>query len=411
MKKFVFGTMIFLLMCGQVSADELSELKVMLKQMRIQMKKMADRIEQLEKGTRVSSGQPTGPMNEIREPRARVLELEATEKQDVKSFFSTLNPQVSVLGDLIYKATDEDGGEGDNDFNLREVELAFSANVDTYARADVIIAVENEDGSTEVALEEGYMTLLETPVDNLQGKFGKFRPFFGKANKMHLHQLPWVDYPLVVQNFLGEEGFSEAGGSLSYLIPNPFDVFSEVTVEAFNNGGTVFGGAAEGETIYLTHLKNFFDITDDTSLEAGGSFAFGETGDGQGAETQLTGVDLTLNTQLFDNRRTISHTEALFNTREQPGDDDLNSWGMFTSLEQQLTDRFWVFGRYDYSQTPTASNVDAHAYSGGLTFAQSEYVFWRAMYTRADNEVSGDVDTVWLQLDFSIGPHKPHAYR
>ena len=406
MKKFLLSFFIILCVCTHAHADELSGLKSMLQNMQVQMNEMTERIEQLEME---KDAQSTEDKQEIEHLQARVNGLEQSEKQESKNILSTLNPQVSVLGDLIYKS-DENGGEGDNDFNMREVELAFSANVDTWARGDVIVAIENEDG-TEVALEEGYLTLLETPVENLQGKFGKFRPFFGKVNQMHLHQLPWSDYPLTVQNFLGEEGWSEHGVALNYLIPNPADIYSELIIGGFNSGSTVLGGDEENETAYIAHWKNFFDISDETTLELGTSFLTGENGNGDGAETYLTGVDLTLNTELFENRRTTSHTEALFNTHEQATGDDINSWGMFSSLEQQLTNRWWAFGRYDFSQTPTASEVDTHAYSAGLTFAQSEYVFWRAMFTHTDNETTDDDNTVWLQMDFSIGPHKPHSYR
>jgi len=406
MRKYILAVFMLLLLCPQAQADELSELKSMFQSMQVQMNEMAQRIEQLEREKQEQASQGKQEINQL---QVRLEELEATETQGAKSLLSTLNPQVSVLGDFIYKA-DENGGEGDNDFNMREVELAFSANVDTWARGDVVVAIENEDG-TEVVLEEGYLTLLETPIENLQGKFGKFRPFFGKVNQMHLHQLPWSDYPLAVQNFLGEEGWSEHGVALNYLIPNPADIYSELTIGGFNSGSTVLGGDEENETVYMAHWKNFLDITDETSLELGTSFLTGENGNGNGARTHLSGVDLTLNTQLFENRRTTSHTEALFNTHEQAADDDINSWGMFTSLEQQLTNRWWAFGRYDFSQMPTASEVDTHAYSAGLTFAQSEYVFWRAMFTHTDNENTDDDNTVWLQMDFSIGPHKPHNYR
>lgn len=406
MKNFLLGISILLIMCSTAKADELSELKSMMQQMQVQMSEMAERIEQLEGEKQQQASQDKREINQL---QVRVEELERTEAQGTKSFLSTLNPQVSVLGDFIYKA-DENGGEGDNDFNMREVELAFSANVDTWARGDVVVAIENEDG-TEVALEEGYLTLLETPVENLQGKFGKFRPFFGKANQMHLHQLPWSDYPLAVQNFLGEEGWSEHGVALNYLIPNSADIYSELTIGGLNSGSTVLGGDEENETVYMANLKNFFELTDETSLELGGSFLTGENGNGNGAQTYLSGFDVTLNTEFIDNRRTTSHTEALINTHEQASGDDVNSWGMFTSLEQQLSNRWWAFGRYDFSQTPTASEVDTHAYSAGLTFAQSEYVFWRAMSTHTDNKTSDDDNTLWLQLDFSIGPHKPHAYR
>lgn len=406
MKRLLLVIFILLFMCSNSNADELSELKSMMQQMQIQMSEMAERIEQLEDEKKQQASQDKQEINQL---QARVEELEQMEAQDSKGFLSTFNPQVSILGDFIYKAV-ENGGEGDNDFNMREVELAFSANVDTWARGDVIIAIENEDG-TEVALEEGYLTLLETPVENLQAKLGKFRPFFGKVNQMHLHQLPWSDYPLAVQNFLGEEGWSEHGVAVNYLIPNPTDIYSELTIGGFNSGSTVLGGDEENETVYMAHFKNFFELTDETSLELGGSFLTGENGNGNGAQTYLSGFDVTLNTELIENRRTTSHTETLFNTHEQASGDDVNSWGMFSSLEQQLTDRWWAFGRYDFSQTPTASEFDTHAYSAGLTFAQSEYVFWRAMFTHTNNETSDDDNTLWLQIDFSIGPHKPHAYR
>lgn len=408
MRKLILCMSLLMCFSVQAHADELSDLKQMFQQMQVQMTEMQTRIEELEqeKNTQVSKDKST-----INQLQTRVKELEQTERGESKNLLSTFNPEVSVIGDFIYKI-DENDGEGDNDFNLREVEIAFSANVDTWARGDVIVAIENEDGSTEVGLEEGYLTLLEMPIENLQAKFGKFRPYFGKANKMHLHLLPWSDYPLAVQNFLGEEGFSEAGASLNYLLPLPSDIYSELTLEVFNNdSNVVFGGTDERETGYLAHFKNFFELNDETSLEIGGSYMQGQNSNGGGSDTFVSGADITLNTEMFDDLRTTSHTEVLFSKAENRGSDDTDAWGMFTSLEQQLTDRWWAFGRYDFSQTPTDSTTDTHAFSTGLTFAQSEYVFWRAMYTHTDNENADDNNTVWLQMDFSIGPHKPHAYR
>ena len=45
---------------------------------------------------------------------------------------------------------------------------------------------------------------------------------FGKVNQMHSHVLPWTDRPLVTANLVGgEEGITDAGISVSRLIPNP----------------------------------------------------------------------------------------------------------------------------------------------------------------------------------------------
>lgn len=161
----------------------------------------------------------------------------------------------------------------------------------------------------------------------------------------------------------------------------------------------------------ISAIENFLDITDTTSVELGGSYMTSDNGAGGGSDTNVSGIDLTLNTQIINGRRTTSHTEALFSKAEQPGSNDIDAWGMFTSLEQQLTDRWWIFGRYDFSEAPDDSSVETNAYSAGITYAQSEYVFWRAMFTHTDNEDADDDNTLWLQMDFSIGPHKPHAYR
>lgn len=407
MKKCISCIVFLAMLCSPVSANELTELKDMMRQMQQQMNRMAERIEELE----ADKKQPATPNNrEIRRLRQRITELEDQPSNEPKGILQSLNPEVSVIGDFVY-TTDENNGEGDNDFNLREVEIAFGASVDTYARGDIIIAIENEDG-TEVVVEEGYLTLLETGVPDLQGKFGKFRPYFGKVNRMHLHALPWVNYPLVVQNFLGEEGFSDAGASINYLLPLPGDIFSEATFEIFNNNDAlVLGGGEDGDTVYLGHWKNFLEVTDDTAVELGGSYMTSDNGNGGGSNSFVSGIDFTVNTEVFDGLRTTSHTEALWSKMEQPGANDIDAWGMFTSLEQQVADRWWVFGRYDFSEAPDDSSTETNAYSAGVTFAQSEYVFWRAMFTHTDNENTDDDNTLWLQMDFSIGPHKPHDYR
>lgn len=423
---FVFMTvcsLLFIPASGHAS-DEIQQLKSDMQELKNMFHEMKDmyetkidvlqmRIDQLEgQNNKLSVENKSTDFSGLQAQVDRPEQEKMSSDQGIPAILDNMNPQISVLGDFVYHTTDEDGGELDNDFNFREAEIAFSANVDTYARGDMIVAIENEEGETEVALEEGYLTLLETPVDNLQGKFGKFRPYFGKTNKMHLHALPWTTYPDVVRNFLGEEGFSDAGVSVNYLIPNPTGIFSEMTFEAFNNNDTaVFGAGEEGETVYLGHWKNFLEITDDTSVELGGSYMTGDNANGGGADSHVSGFDLTLNSQLLEKLRTTSHTEALFSKIQQPGEDDLDAWGMFSSLEQQINQRWWAFGRYDYSQMPDDSSLSAHAYSTGLTFAQSEYAFWRVMFTHTDNHVSEDSNEVWLQLDFGIGPHRPHQYR
>lgn len=319
-------------------------------------------------------------------------------------------PDVSFIGDVVYHATNETGGELDNDFSFRELEIVASGNIDTWARGDLYVAIENEDGKTEIALEEGYLTLLETPVDNLQAKFGKFRPAFGKANRMHLHNMPWVDYPKVIQNFFGEEGFSEAGASASYLLPLPGELFSEITVEGFNNTDSlVMGGGETSETAFLGHWKNFVDLSETATIELGGSLMGGENGNESGSRTYVSGADLTWKWEPQTHKKWTAQTEALFSNKERAGESDLNHWGMYASLEHQFAQRWATFGRFDLTETPDSSD-ETQGYSLGLKFIQSEYAFWRLQYTHSDLEAADDAHEVWLQLNFGLGPHRAHVY-
>lgn len=413
---------------NEVHAQEVTveQLKSQMTQMQLEFKKMqetyASAIDEMQKKIEILESENDTAQVESYEAqlgalRKQVDEMAAREPESsgLQKWMSKLNPDISVMGDFVYKSTDEDGGEGDNRFNFRETEIAFSANVDSYARGDFYVAIENEDGETEVALEEGYLTLLQTPVDNLQGKFGKFRPNFGKANKLHLHNLPWVDYPKAVQTFLGEEGFSEAGASLNYLLPDLGNIYSEVSLEVINNNDAlVFGGAESSEAVYLTHLKNFAELNDQLSLELGGSHMFGENDSGDGSASQLSGVDLTLKWQSDDPgsyKKLSWMTEGLFHRKDQIDEDDIDTWGMYTALEHRFAKRWSAFTRFDFTDEILDNDADTKSYSAGLTFAQSEYAFWRVQYTHDDNDADAeDNNTVWLQLDFGIGPHRAHQY-
>ena len=260
--------------------------------------------------------------------------------------------------------------------------------MDPYGRADFFIGIEEEDGEWHSDLEEGYFTFDTLPYD-LKARAGKFFSAFGKANQMHTHSMPWVDKPNVIKNFFGEEGMSEAGAELSWLVPNPWNNYMELIMQVQNNGNEAsFAGDQSNDLMYVTHLKNFFDIDKDSSIEVGGSFATGaNAATGGGHQTNLEGLDLTYKWRPAQQGLYKSLTwmnELLFSQKEQGADDTVNSHGLYSSLEYQFSRRWSVFGRYDYSQFPDDNKSHENAYSTGLTFRQSEYCFWRLQFKHTE---------------------------
>jgi hypothetical protein len=99
---------------------------------------------------------------------------------------------------------------------MSEVEMAFQAVVDPYARADFFLSA----GPEGLSIEEGFITFNTLPGKFLV-KVGQVRASFGKVNTLHTHTMPTADRPLVTENLVGgEEGISDAGFSVSRIIPS-----------------------------------------------------------------------------------------------------------------------------------------------------------------------------------------------
>lgn len=153
-----------------------------------------------------------------------------------------MNPDVSAIVDMFY--TNDDTKEGINHikeeiagfaetpgiveehehahgteegFNLRHLELQFSAAVDPYFKGSAIAAVDM--GGAELETAEVETTSLPW---GLTVKGGKFYSNFGYINSKHAHQWDFTDQTLVYELLLGEHGLNDKGLQVSWLAPTPF---------------------------------------------------------------------------------------------------------------------------------------------------------------------------------------------
>jgi len=423
---FIMIILFIPLFVADARGNEVTQLQQEMTALRSQFSEMKmsyeTRIAQLE--TKIEDLQKT---YSIRAQTPQIAPPVQPQSTSLGRYFQSFNPDVSVIGDFTYHTTDKKGEDFRNQFNMRETELAFSASVDPYARGDFFFALHQEGNEWHFHLEEGYLTLLTLPIEGLQAKVGQFRSEFGKANKYHFHNLPWVDYPNIVTNYLGEEGMMQPGVSASYLIPNPWNKYIELTGQIFNNrNDESFGGSNGKDLIYLGHLKTFFDINEESTIELGSSLAAGSNTESHGKfgkdMTALEGVDLTYKWKPLKQGLYKSLTfqnELLLSQKDRPYFDDgtdivegkqLNSWGAYSSLSYQFAKRWTAFGRYDFSEFPDYTKNRENAYSLGLTFAQSEYCLWRLQFKRTNRNFDKDENAVWLQCDFGLGPHRKHEY-
>ena len=334
--------------------------------------------------------------------------------------FQSMNPDISIIGDFLAHY-DSRGDKADfgNEFLLREIELAFSSYIDPYARADIFVSISEDPHTKEfgIDVEEAYLTLVTLPWD-LQAKVGRFKADFGKANTMHLHALPWVEEPLVIRRFFGEEGLSGDGVSVNWLVPNPWNHYIEVTAEIFNNDNQImFGGSAGHDFTELLHARDVLTLSPASTLEVGLSGATGPNDSGHGSNRSwVEGLDLTYKwrpTQEGLYRSLLFQNELFFAQKDTPGGQE-DSWGAYSALEYQLSRRWYAGTRYDFSELPDDSSMREHAGSLYLTFRQSEFCYWRLGYQHCFRNFeefdSKDDDQLWLQLNYSLGVHGAHKY-
>ena len=319
-----------------------------------------------------------------------------------------LNPDISVAGDLR-------AAVGGNEVSpvpaleLHEVELGLQAIIDPYSRGDIFLAISKEG----VEVEEGYLTFTSLPW-GLRARVGKMRAEFGKVNTTHNHALPWIDRPLVSDNLVnGEEGISDMGLSVSSILPAPGNFFMEATAQVFaGNSGALFQASRRKDVAFVGHLRGYQDLTDDTNLEIGYSHARGHNELGSGYRTMLNGADLTLRWRPL--ARSIYNsflwrTEAVWSHRDQL-DGPQRSFGLYSSLDFRLSQRWTVGARYDWSERA----IDAHQLDRGASFLAtywfSEFSHLRGQFRQARYDGGREASELRLQLGFVFGAHGAHAF-
>lgn len=338
---------------------------------------------------------------------------------------SSTNPRISVIGSFLSSGTSNNATAKTVDLGLSEAEISFQSYVDPYAKADFFVGfgrgVEDpftgpdkgaaKSGDYEADLEEAYLTTLSMPFA-LQLKVGKFRGDFGKINQYHPHGLGYADLPRMYVNYLGEEGLADRGVGLSWLVPNPLGFYQELNVEITSGAldNPSFGGSSDN-LLYLGHLKNFFDVSDHTTLELGLTGMQGANGD-EGRKTKIGSGDLTLKWKpLRENRyRSLEWTtEALFSHRSDSAK-TVKSVAFYTFLNYQIAKRWFLGGRYDYSQFPDNSKDSEKAYSGILGFYATEFQKLELQYQRGFPAGRKTFNRILARLVFVIGAHGAHQY-
>lgn len=336
-------------------------------------------------------------------------------------------PEIGVVADIVgtldSAKTDE---EGSDRVSLRELELVLGSNVDPFSRLDATISFSD---SEDPSLEEAYLTRFGLPFDTT-ARLGKFKPKVGKMLGVHRDGLDTVDEPLVIQRYFGVEGMSKSGIDLTKTLNLPLPVTQQITVGVLEGGngedGTAFAEDVHRRPTIYSHLKNYLDINDKTGFELGFSHMIGSRDEDASFEVQVLGADATLIHNLNANQ-TLKFQGEVFNLNRKESfvdvdeDDGLggtitvphrvdgNLWGSYGLADFRFAPQWAAGFRYDNVQLVDNlddPNKEDIAYTGYLTFYQSEFARWRTQFTHKDLATGKDDNAVYIQGTFAIGEHK-----
>jgi hypothetical protein len=358
--------------------------------------------------------------------------------------FQSLNPDMSVIGDLTggwYQRTPRSLSGDDparTGVNLQELEVAFSAIVDPYFRADVYLTIPNLEG---IEVEEAYLTTLSLPA-SLQLRAGMLRATLGRQNTQHLHVQDFTRRPALNSLLLGHDGFRAPGAEVSWLTPLPFycmlyaGVYSvyEPRSVTYAEPRPTFGGGGDKDLTYLGALKLFFPLTERWSLYAGGSFAAGKAPEVWNGETlryspavrsYLYGGDLYLKwspPNVAESYFTFAWQTEWF-SRSLEGQRAMGA--LYSQIVMRVARRWQVGVRGEVLGLPRGRSFDESGYqpldprgyvaSAAITWNLSEFSRIRLhgeghFHDRATDGSVKNFAVVLVQLEFSMGAHGAHQY-
>jgi len=285
--------------------------------------------------------------------------------------------------------------------------------VDPYARANFLFSFSKDTASGNFSsdIEEATLTSIDLPY-SLEVTLGKFKPHFTKVNTLHPHAFSFVDFPSMLTRYFTDEGLFMEGVSASWLVPNPWDYYQELDVEVGRSeaNNTLDPGNANTMT-YVGHLKNFFELTDNATVEFGLSGLSGVNA--QQFTTTLGGVDITYKWKpvQFNTFQSFTwQTEAIVCKTSMLAAANVQTYGAYSFVEYQIEKRTFLGAQFDYSALPGNKSNEDRVSSLLVRFQPTEFQILALEFQRDNRSYAADANQVILRAIFVIGSHGAHAY-
>ncbi len=317
-------------------------------------------------------------------------------------------PDIGAVGDFTLRQSDLHKRDprydpADDQFRVRDGQIIFFSPIDPYATAQISID-KPDDGAFD--LEEAFLVFNKLPW-GLSVRGGQFRPRFGLINETDTFQLPIVNRPQALAQYIGPDGFVTPGVNVSGYVPNPWDadikadanILSAQNTQAFDRqSGQSFGFSYMGT---LTYSRDLFRTS---ALSAGASAAGGP---GPGGEAYYQ--DPFVQIQYVPSQRHIWtwSLEGLLAERQGVGDSGLKT-GFYSLIDYNFWLRYHAALLVDFFDRPGVPTGGEVGISPAFTYFVSDNTRLRFQYrfqTGSGPDLAANF--FYMQATFSLGNLKP----
>jgi hypothetical protein len=358
-----------------------------------------------------------------------------------KTLMSEFNPAIGFVGETIFseqcKGSPQNGTGYPGGFDVfqRSVELNASASVDPFAKGWVVIngSADASTGETSLDVEEAALQTTSLP-GNMTLTAGQFFGEYGRLSYIHDHELPFVNRPMVLDQYIHGES-KTAGVQASWLLPveHYVNLTAGLGTQFGDSSDAVGGSRSFGEVNYFGRLSTYFDLSPNWQLECGVSSLVNPDAGNVDAQLAPNGITTLTETRrlVLDGDLKLSYVplrgnqfnsltwgnEVLYSDNHYRATpvgggssfaDNVGAWGMYSYLTWKWS-RSWSAGfLFEFLQNDQNSSARTYGYSPYLTWAISHWNQLRLQYTHTQpNAATGNEpnDAVYLQWTWIIGSH------
>lgn len=458
MKKIPLMLVFISFSCASGTALSDTEIEQLKQQLKLLKQDYETRIKALEKGLQQAQQAAQKNQKQLAEVQQQTEEAELASDSIQTTAKNAFNPQISVILDGRYASYENnpdnyrlpgyslgnEAGLSSEGFSLGESELTLSANIDPLFYGKLTLSFADEDGSTEVGIEEAFAQ-TSALYDGLTIKMGRFFSGIGYLNGQHAHAWDFADAPLIYSALFGDQ-YGDDGLQLSYIAPT--DLLVQVGTELFSGSHFPAAGSHSGAGSWTAFAKVGGDFNNEHSWQMGLSHWQADNVDAR----ESNNFDSTATT-LFSGKSKINALDLVYKwtsaprsksfklqleyfDRDENGDialDDFSSTDISSYHGEQKGwyaqgiyqfNKQWRTGlRYDHLSSHSSGSdyqvldnaglkshgYDPERYSAMLEWLPSEFSRIRLQYNN-DKSYQDTDNQLFLQYTFSMGTHGAHSY-